>query len=62
VRRAAEAAVPGIVISAAEADRDGAPISYDLVGATAGRVYRVEVSAAGEVITIESSASDEGRP
>jgi len=53
VVRAAEKAVPGIVLTRAEREVEDGVVVYDLEGTAQGTPYEVEVTAQGKVLEIE---------
>ena len=55
VLKAAEEAVPGIVLEVAEVEREGGRLVYDLEGTAEGRRLEVEVTEEGEVLEIEDA-------
>lgn len=61
VKRAALAAVPGLVLQAAEKELEGSITVYSLAGRVGNEEYEVEVSADGRVREIEKGEeSDDG--
>ena len=59
VKDAAVAAVPGLVLSAAEKEIEKGVIVYSLAGKAAGVAYEVEVTTDGKVTEIEKEGSDD---
>jgi hypothetical protein len=60
VRRAALAAVPGIVLEEASLEIEDGVEVYELEGEADGVKYEIEVTADGEVLEIEQDDGDDG--
>ena len=58
VKRAATAAVPGLVIHEAEKEVEDGFLLYCLEGTANGKEYEVEVTAEGKVVEIEEEDDD----
>lgn len=59
VKKAALEAVPGLVLSGAEKEKEHGQLVYSLEGTAAGEAYEVEVSAGGKVLEIERGEDEE---
>lgn len=59
VMQAGEQAVPGIVFTRVEREREGGVWVYDLEGTANGVAYEIEVTADGKVLEIEKGDADE---
>lgn len=55
VIRAAERAVPGIELTAAQREREDGEIIYEFEGTLDGQVYEIEVNLAAEVLEVEGA-------
>lgn len=59
VKKAAEAAVPGIVLKSAERETEDGVSLYSLAGTVAGEAVEIEVSVDGKVLEIERGEDDD---
>lgn len=59
VKKAALAAVPGIVFEEASRETEDGTLVYELEGEADGKEYEIEVTEAGEVIKIEVDDEDD---
>ena len=59
VRKAAEAAVPGLVLTGAEREREGGRLLYEARGTADGVAYEIELTQDGRVVEIERGGEDD---
>ncbi len=59
IKKAAQAALPGLVLEEAERETEDGTVVYSLEGTADGEEYEVEVSAAGKVLEVERDDDDD---
>lgn len=59
VRSGAEAALPGLVVRAAEREREGAAWEYEIEGTHDGRPVEISLTESGRVLEIEYEDGDD---
>ncbi len=62
IKKAAQAALPGLVLEEAERETEDGTVVYSLEGSADGEEYEVEVSAVGKVLEVERDDDDDDDP